>query len=165
MGIETAGGGSAKKEQPVTEERRKLIEEVFKRYHKKLLNWCFFKLKKRYPIVSENDAEDMVEQVYVNLLNENTNPIDLTKPWYVTQKYLDVTLDRIILHHIRMIKAKSRAPEGGFISLEEIADGGVYNEEKFSLEIKQYFDWKEIGDHIMKRAVEMFEEYKLKSKK
>ena len=47
-------------------------------------------------------------------------------------------------------------PDDGEITKIELIDPKDY---------KKYFNWGEIGDHIVKRAVEMFEEYKLKSKK
>lgn len=128
------------KEKPIeTRDRTKILEEVFKKYHKKLIQWCRFKLLKRYGILlsdTQSDAEDVVAYVYEELLRGKTT-IDLSRSDTEISGFLNKALDYAISNFIDQRKAEKRNPKGGVVSLEEII--GDKDEEELPATLKQYF--------------------------
>ena len=101
--------------------RREVVEQVFNRYHKNLINWCIYKLKtKNLGFDHQSDAEEIVAEVYATLLDEKKSPIDLNNP--NIEAYLNTALQHAIGHYIREKNTKKRRPEGLLLSLEEVED-------------------------------------------
>lgn len=115
-------------------DRGKIVEEVFKGYHKELIGWCVYKLTRRYPrsFNPKSDAEEIVAYVYQRLLIAKT-PIDLTRPESDIRGFLNSVLDNAINTFASNAKRKKRIPLDKLVSLEEKA------EEELSSKLEEYF--------------------------
>ena len=120
-----------------TPERAKIVEEIFRKYHKQLINWCKFKLLKRNPADTLGiDAEDVVAYVYQGFLSHDVT-VDLNRSESEIRGLLNISLDYAIGHFLVMKKAKRRNPEGGeIISLDELLE--EKDEENLPLKLKQF---------------------------
>ncbi len=126
-------GESAK----TSEKKREIVEEIFKKFHKKLISWCENKLKKRsIGFNLRSDAEEIVAHVYKNLLTANTT-IDLTEDKSNIKNYLLTALDHTITHFTLNENRQKRTPSGGLMSIEAMI--GERNEDKLPWRLKQYF--------------------------
>src|SRR3989344_2982637 len=119
--MEKPRGKGPKTEAPivVTPERTALAEEVYRRYHDKLIHWCKYKLLHRG--VQENvevEAENIVQDVY-DILLTGTNPIDINRG-KGTQVYLNIMLDHQISLFLLKRRQIKKNPKGGSVSFEEI---------------------------------------------
>lgn len=120
-------------------ERSRIIEEIFKKYHKKLIDWCEYKLiKKNLGSHIVNYSEDIVANVYQNLLTAK-NPIDLTRSEPEILAYLNIALDHQVGNYIRKMTEKKRMPAGGLVSLEDEEVLGEKDEEELALRLKEHF--------------------------
>ena len=125
-----------------SEERKKIVEEVFRLYHDNLLRWCIFKLnaaKSSGRFISHNvysDAEEILALVYEKLLTSKKS-INLTRGEADIRGYLNIALKQAIDYYIRTSNYQKRRPKGGFVSYEEILSKRP--EQDISHNLKQYF--------------------------
>ena len=122
MSMEQVGGVPPKKQAP-SEERNKILEEIFKRYHKNLIHWCIYRLRNKYPTLPdpESDAEEILAYMYQKLLtSKSQSTIDLTRSEPEVKSLLSVVLDQTIARYVAMTRARKRKPDGGLVSLEEV---------------------------------------------
>lgn len=131
--METQGGATAPKRSVETSERSKIVEEVFKRYHKNLIYWCIRKLNtKRFEHGMssgdvESDSQEIVAYLYERLV-KNETPIDLTRSEGEIRSFLNKALEQAIANFIRNQTASKRSPEGGLVSFEALLnDNGEEN--------------------------------------
>jgi len=139
MNMEMMGGVPVKEGTIENPDKNKIVEEVFRKYHKKLIRWCEYKLLTRYGRFLSNpksDAEEIVAGVYEKLLRDK-NLIDLNRNKAEIKAFLNIVLDHTISHFIVKGNAKKRNPEGGLVFLEEIV--GENEEEDLPAKLKQYF--------------------------
>lgn len=135
MSMEMEGGIPPKKE---TSERSRTLEDVFKKYHEKLINWCAYKMFKRGILSynSRSDAEDVVMSLYERLLaDKDKYAIDLDRSELEIQKFLNVRLDYAIINFFR--KTKKGNPARSLVSLEQVID--QKGEKDLSAQLKKYF--------------------------
>lgn len=125
-----------------SEERRKIVEEVFKKYHKDLIHQCEKKLFERntesgfFSKNKRSDSEEIVAHMYETLLTGGIS-LDLNRSEPEIRGYLYKTLDNAISKNILTLSRKKRMPEGGVLSLEEILDGK--EEEELDPKLRYYF--------------------------
>jgi RNA polymerase sigma factor (sigma-70 family) len=127
-------------------ERKKIVAEVFERYHKDLIRWCMLRLNRIYlkkSYISNNpksDAEEIVALVYQDLLSIK-NSVDLTRSGPEIVSFLNIILEQEMNHFTSKIKAQKRIPQSNLISLEELEeltgpkeeyDNRIYAEQAFS---------------------------------
>ncbi|HEV7702089.1 MAG TPA: sigma-70 family RNA polymerase sigma factor [Candidatus Paceibacterota bacterium] len=127
-----------------SQERKDLIEDVFKIYYTKLIAWCRYKLMSynnsgKHGNIFHNlqaDAEDMVSLAQLKLLTDK-DPIDLKRPQHEVQKFLNNVLEWTIYDYVIEKNSQKRNPKGGLVSWEGILEDK--REKDFSSYLEQYF--------------------------
>lgn len=99
--------------------RTELVEEVFRKYHKKLTNLCARRLiEMSLTFNPTEDAEDIISLVYKKLL-ASADPIDLKRNEHAVFAYLCKILGNTIKDHFRELNRRKKIPENRLMSLEE----------------------------------------------
>lgn len=125
---------------PLPEEtpgRTKLIEEVYRKFHKDLIRWCKYKLMKMGQSLNmTTTVEDLLAELYDRLLSNKT-PIDLNRSEGEVRQYLNIAMENVIYNYFKKGSGKNRMPRGGLVSLEELQES-VEDEEELPKEIKRH---------------------------
>lgn len=137
MSLEKMSDVGRPKENPVALERSQTLEEVFNKYHKDMVKWCGFKLRKDYWRHNvKSDAEEIVAFVYERLLKDKVS-IDLTRTGAEVRNFLNMELDKAIVNFSLKIQAQKRIPVQKQESLEQILEDK--DEEDLEAKLKDYF--------------------------